>query len=133
MPSRIVFSDLDGTVLSHDAFSWEEAKPGLDALRKEGVPLILASSKTRREIESWRKKIGNTDPYIVENGGALLLPATWKPMPARARAEAPSSIAGERSIPITRRPVRRAIGTATRPFPTASSTTGPSASAASET
>lgn len=84
MPSRIVFSDLDGTILN-DAFGWEEAKPGLEALRAAGVPLILASSKTRREMESWRKKIGNTDPYIVENGGALLLPAAWKPMPARAQ------------------------------------------------
>ena len=84
MPSRIVFSDLDGTLLN-DAFAWEEAKSGLDALRAAGVPLILASSKTRREMESWRKRIGNTDPYIVENGGALLLPAAWKPMPARAQ------------------------------------------------
>lgn len=86
MPSRIVFSDLDGTILSHDMFAWEEAKPGLEALREAGAPLILASSKTRREMESWRKKIGNTDPYIVENGGALLVPATWKPMPTRAQA-----------------------------------------------
>jgi mannosyl-3-phosphoglycerate phosphatase len=85
MTSRIVFSDLDGTILSHDTFSWEEAKPGLEALRGAGVPLILASSKTRREMESWRKKIGNTDPYIVENGGALLVPAAWKPMPTRAQ------------------------------------------------
>ena len=52
---------------------------------------------------------------------------------ARARSAAPASIADETSIPITRRPVRSAIGTATRPFPTASSTTGPSAWAASET
>jgi hypothetical protein len=51
----------------------------------------------------------------------------------RTRARATSSIAVETSIPITRRPVRSAIGIATRPVPTASSTTGPSASSASET
>lgn len=85
MPSRIAFSDLDGTILSLETFAWDEAKPGLDALREAGVPLILASSKTRREMEVWRKRIGNTDPYIVENGGGLILPATWTPMPERAR------------------------------------------------
>ena len=102
MPSRIVFSDLDGTLLSHDTFSWEAAKPGLEALRKEGVPLILASSKTRREMESWRKRIGNTDPYIVENGGALLLPATWKPMPARAQQAERGLFRVEIGVPLAR-------------------------------
>jgi mannosyl-3-phosphoglycerate phosphatase len=84
MPSRIAFADLDGTLLSHDTFSWEEAREGIEALRAAGIPLIFASSKTRREMEAWRKRIGNTDPYIVENGGALFIPSTWKPMPARA-------------------------------------------------
>ena len=101
MPSRIVFSDLDGTLLN-DAFAWEEAKPGLDALRAAGVPLILASSKTRREMESWRKKLGNTDPYIVENGGALLIPATWKPMPARAQQAERGTYRIEIGVPLAR-------------------------------
>jgi hypothetical protein len=47
-----------------------------------------------------------------------------------ARDRASSSIAGEVSIPITRSPVARATEIATRPFPTASSTTGPFASRA---
>ena len=50
-----------------------------------------------------------------------------------ARARACSSIAGEESIPTTRLPVACATGIATRPFPTASSTSGPSASRASST
>ena len=55
------------------------------------------------------------------------------PSAARARASA-SSIAGDGSIPITCSPgSSRAIGIATRPVPTASSTTGPSASRASST
>jgi hypothetical protein len=48
-----------------------------------------------------------------------------------AFARACASIAGELSMPITRRPVACATGIATRPFPTASSTSGPSDSAAS--
>jgi hypothetical protein len=50
-----------------------------------------------------------------------------------ALARACSSIAGDESIPTTRRPVSRATGIATRPFPTASSTRGPSAARASST
>ena len=42
-----------------------------------------------------------------------------------AAVRACSSIAGEVSTPITRRPVAPATGIATRPFPTASSTSGP--------
>ena len=48
-------------------------------------------------------------------------------------ARACSSIAGDVSIPITGRPIAWATGIATRPFPTASSTTGPSAWRASST
>jgi hypothetical protein len=44
-----------------------------------------------------------------------------------------ASIAGGRSMPMTRLPVSRAIGIATRPVPTASSTIGSVASRASDT
>ncbi len=50
-----------------------------------------------------------------------------------ARSRAIASIAGDESTPITRLPVSRAIGIATRPLPTASSTIGSSASRASAT
>ena len=50
-----------------------------------------------------------------------------------ARARACSSIAGDESMPITGCPVACATGIATRPFPIASSTSGPSASRASST
>ena len=51
-----------------------------------------------------------------------------------ARTRAWASMAGVTSMPITRRPVSSATGTATRPLPTASSTIGPSgASRASST
>jgi len=43
------------------------------------VPLIFASSKTRPEIEHLRKELGNTDPFIVENGAAAFIPAGYFP------------------------------------------------------
>ena len=59
--------------------------------------------------------------------------STREPTPcSSASARATASIPGERSTPITVRP-GRAIGTAIRPDPTASSTTGPSHCFASST
>ncbi len=70
----IVFTDLDGTLLDHDTYSWAAAASSLDRLRALGVPVVFVSSKTRAEIEQLRREIGHRDPFIVENGGAAYLP-----------------------------------------------------------
>ena len=68
-PPLIVFTDLDGTLLDHETYSLEPARPALDRLASEGIPLILASSKTAAEIDRLRAEIGCADfPAIVENG-----------------------------------------------------------------
>jgi mannosyl-3-phosphoglycerate phosphatase len=72
---RLAFTDLDGTLLDHETYAWRAAVPAIEALRRRGIPLVLASSKTRAELEAWRKRIGNEDPFISENGGALFVPA----------------------------------------------------------
>lgn len=77
--TAIAFTDLDGTLLAHDDYDWRPAAPAIEALRARGVPLVLASSKTRREIERWRARLGNADPFIAENGGALFVPEGWLP------------------------------------------------------
>jgi mannosyl-3-phosphoglycerate phosphatase len=76
-PDLVVFSDLDGTLLSHHGYDWRPAAPAVEALRRRAIPLVLTSSKTRREIEAWRSRLGNTDPFISENGGALWMPSGW--------------------------------------------------------
>ncbi len=73
-PALVVFSDLDGTLLDHDTYSWAEAMPALDALEARGVPLVLVSSKTRAELLPLRLALGNSHPYIVENGAAIFIP-----------------------------------------------------------
>jgi mannosyl-3-phosphoglycerate phosphatase len=70
----VVFSDLDGTLLDHATYSFEPARPALEALAAAGVPLVLCTSKTRAETEYWRRALGNTHPFVVENGGAALVP-----------------------------------------------------------
>ncbi|MDM8166814.1 MAG: HAD-IIB family hydrolase [Roseovarius sp.] len=72
-PDILVFSDLDGTLLDHDDYSWAPAKPALDALKAKGCGVILASSKTAAEIAPLRAEMGLGDwPAIVENGSGLL-------------------------------------------------------------
>ncbi len=73
-PPYLIFTDLDGTLLDHDTYSFHEAREALDCLKQKNIPLILCSSKTRAEMEGLRKEINNTDPFIVENGGAVFIP-----------------------------------------------------------
>jgi len=71
----LVFSDLDGTLLDEDTYSFEEAKEALSFLKKKDIPIILCSSKTRAEIEIYRKRMRLSEyPFISENGGAIFIP-----------------------------------------------------------
>jgi mannosyl-3-phosphoglycerate phosphatase len=38
------------------------------------VPVVFCTSKTRAEVEALRQQLGNTHPFIVENGGAVFIP-----------------------------------------------------------
>lgn len=67
----MVVSDLDGTLLDHHDYSFEEVLPVLDRMEEAGIPLVVNTSKTRAEWLAMRGKFGNTDPFIVENGSAL--------------------------------------------------------------
>ncbi|MFH0778264.1 MAG: HAD-IIB family hydrolase [Candidatus Eisenbacteria bacterium] len=75
----IVFSDLDGTLLDKDTYSFEEAVGAIRRLKAKSVPLVLASSKTRVEIEVYRRLLGNEHPFIVENGAAAFIPEGYFP------------------------------------------------------
>lgn len=69
----IVFSDLDGTLLDHETYSWDAAKPALRTLASLGVPVILASSKTAEEISGLQQDMALGDfPAIVENGAGVM-------------------------------------------------------------
>jgi len=70
----MIFSDLDGTLLDRDTYSFEPALPALRVIKQKGIPLVLSSSKTRAEIELYRKKLENDHPFISENGGAVFIP-----------------------------------------------------------
>jgi len=74
---KIVFSDLDGTILDHNTYSTGESKNIIELLGKKKIPLIFCTSKTFAENEFFRKELGNSDPFIVENGGAIYIPENY--------------------------------------------------------
>ena len=75
MTHTVLFT-LDGCLLDHTADdSLESARPACQALRLHNIPLILVSGKTRAEIEPLRQRLDHRDPFIVEDGAAVFVPA----------------------------------------------------------
>ncbi len=74
---RVVYTDLDGTLLDHTTYSFSPATEALELLRANDTPLVICTSKTRAEIEHWRELLHNTDPFISENGGAVFVPRDY--------------------------------------------------------
>ncbi|NWG01833.1 MAG: HAD-IIB family hydrolase [Syntrophaceae bacterium] len=73
-PKRVIFTDLDGTLLDRNTYTFEPAQSALQRIRQKDIPLVLTSSKTRAEIEGYRSKLENSHPFISENGGAVFIP-----------------------------------------------------------
>lgn len=72
----VIFTDLDGTLLDA-SYHFQEAVQALLRLKHRKVPTVLCTSKTSAETLLWRTKLGLDAPFIVENGGALLLPRDY--------------------------------------------------------
>jgi mannosyl-3-phosphoglycerate phosphatase len=69
----VIFSDLDGTLLD-EKYSFDSVSPIIARLVSLNVPIVLCSSKTRTEIEYYRKKLGIDAPFVSENGAAIIIP-----------------------------------------------------------
>jgi len=76
-PKLLIFTDLDGTLLDKNTYSFEPAEPALDLIRQKNIPLIISSGKTRTEIEFYREKIQNHHPFVSENGGGVFVPKDY--------------------------------------------------------
>ena len=65
-----IVTDLDGTLMDDD-YDIGPAKNTLKILAELNIPVIPCTSKTAAEVRTFREQIGLTDPFIVENGGAI--------------------------------------------------------------
>ena len=75
MIKRLVFTDLDGTLLDHDTYEFDQAVPAIEQLKRAGVALIFNSSKTFAEMCALRDAMDlGLCPMIAENGAGVFLP-----------------------------------------------------------
>jgi len=74
----LIFTDLDGSLLDHDGYSYGGARPALDRIRRLSVPLVFVTSKTRAEVERLQGEMGLREPFITENGGGIFFPAEYR-------------------------------------------------------
>jgi mannosyl-3-phosphoglycerate phosphatase len=72
----VIFTDLDGSLLDR-FYSYDPALPALESIKEKGIPLIICSSKTRPEIEQYRARLSNAEPFITENGGGIFIPKSY--------------------------------------------------------
>jgi predicted mannosyl-3-phosphoglycerate phosphatase (HAD superfamily) len=70
----VVFTDLDGTLLDHQTYSFQAARPMINKLLRLGIPIVINTSKTRAETEILSRRLKLNHPFIVENGGAVFIP-----------------------------------------------------------
>jgi len=75
----VVITDLDGTMLDQQTYSYEQSLAAIERLRDLDIPLVLCSSKTAAEIIPLQQEIGLKEPFICESGGALYLPRNYWP------------------------------------------------------
>lgn len=75
----IVITDLDGTLLDEKTYSYQASLSAIQKVKSLGTPLILCSSKTHSEILPLWMELALTDPFIVENGGAIYAPGRYFP------------------------------------------------------
>ena len=74
----LIFTDLDGSLLDEQTYDFEPALPALKLIDSLRIPLILVSSKTRAEIEFFKTRLSLDSPFVVENGGGIFFPTTFK-------------------------------------------------------
>lgn len=73
----IIFTDLDGTFLNHDDYSFSDSLKGVIKILNENIPLIFTTSKTKIEVETLHQQLKINEPFIVENGAALFIPKDY--------------------------------------------------------
>jgi predicted mannosyl-3-phosphoglycerate phosphatase (HAD superfamily) len=68
---RVIFTDLDGSLLDHYSYSFAPAANYLERLESQQTPVIAITSKTRAEVLAIREQMANPHPFVIENGAAI--------------------------------------------------------------
>lgn len=73
----IIFTDLDGTLLDYDTYSFDKAGEVLTFIREQNIPLVPVTSKTAEEVRQIIKALNISHPFVVENGGGVFFPEAF--------------------------------------------------------
>lgn len=66
---KIIFFDLDGTLLDEKKEVLEESKMAIEKVKKSGVEVVLCSGRQKNAVERY-KRIADTGRYIISTNGA---------------------------------------------------------------
>jgi mannosyl-3-phosphoglycerate phosphatase len=99
---RVVFTDLDGTLLDPNTYSCEESLAAVDRLKEEDIPIIFCSAKTRAEQEIYQRELALFHPFVVENGGAIFIPRGYFPFPFDCHKAVDDLLVIELAMPASR-------------------------------
>ena len=105
---QIIFTDLDGTLLDSRTYSYEKSLAAINRLKEIGIPIIFCSAKTRAEQEIYRRELGLSHPFVVENGSAIFIPRAYFPFPFDYHKAVNDLVTIELAIPRNR--VRKLLG-----------------------
>ncbi|HEU65249.1 MAG TPA: mannosyl-3-phosphoglycerate phosphatase, partial [Chloroflexi bacterium] len=98
----IIFTDLDGTLLDSETYSYEKSLTTINRVKENGIPIICCSAKTRAEQEVYRSELGLFHPFIVENGSAIFIPRTYFPFSFDYHKSVDDLLAIELGIPYSK-------------------------------
>ncbi len=73
----VLFTDLDGTLLDADTYSFASAVQALRFLARRNIPVIPCTSKTFEETVAICADAGLDGPFIIENGSAVCIPENY--------------------------------------------------------
>jgi mannosyl-3-phosphoglycerate phosphatase len=97
----LIFTDLDGTLLDFNTYSFEKALEILKYIRENNLPLVAVTSKTAAEVQQIMKAIDVSHPFVVENGGGILFPENYPGEYARTQ-----KVDGYYLVPLTQQSIK---------------------------
>ena len=69
---RIMFSDIDGTLLNNNHHIPTDTREKILELEKRGIPFILVSARMPDGVRLIRRELGNHSPIVCYSGGLIL-------------------------------------------------------------
>ncbi len=72
-----MFTDIDGTITNIITGQYEISKGLIRQLKNHIIPVVFCSAKTLAEQEKIRQDMGLSEPFIIENGGAIIIPEDY--------------------------------------------------------